>query len=86
MIAPELPEQYNIESTVSGVSIDKQVVSILKKSLDSPILSTGTPVEIRTHLDSKLPRKGVSILDIHYYIIGNNQNKISVRFGSEAEV
>ncbi|HKK16403.1 MAG TPA: pyridoxal-dependent decarboxylase, partial [Gammaproteobacteria bacterium] len=58
MKAPELPEKYNIESDVSGISIDKHVLSVFKKSLESPILKTGFPDELSALLDSRLPRKG----------------------------
>lgn len=63
---PVLPEQYNIRNDAGVISIDTQVAAILEKSVDTPILKTCSPDELRSQLSSKMPLKGVpleSILD-----------------------
>ena len=58
---PVLPEQYNIRSNTTGISIDAQIAAILGKATDSPILKTCLANELREHINAGLPRKGISL-------------------------
>jgi aromatic-L-amino-acid decarboxylase len=62
---PELPEQYVINHSVEGLSIDGYIVSVFEKLHSTPILShPASRLELLEQLDTKLPKKGVPVESI----------------------